>query len=72
MALTRKFLTALDIDNAKIEEIITAHTETVEALKSEISEYKAKINNFDDISKELRHISLEIIWSAKNLRWSVV
>lgn len=36
MALTRKFLKALGIEEDKIEEIITAHGETVAALKDEI------------------------------------
>lgn len=42
MALTRKFLTALNIDADKIDEIITAHSETVDALKKERDDYKAQ------------------------------
>ena len=41
MALTRKFLSALGIEQDKIDEIITAHTETVDALKHERDTYKA-------------------------------
>ena len=35
MALSRKFLAALDIPAEKIDEIIKAHSDTVEALKEE-------------------------------------
>ena len=42
MALTRKFLTALNIDADKIDEIITAHSETVDALKAERDNFKAE------------------------------
>lgn len=36
MALTRKFLAALGIEAEKIDEIISAHTETVDALKEQL------------------------------------
>ena len=35
MALTRKFLSALGIEEAKIDEIISAHADTVNALKEQ-------------------------------------
>ena len=41
MSLTRKFLKALGLEEDKIEEIITAHSETVTALKEQIETYKA-------------------------------
>ena len=41
MALTRKFLKALGIEDEKVDEIISAHTETVDALKAERDGYKA-------------------------------
>ena len=37
MALTRKFLTAMGIEDDKIDEIITAHSETVNALNCQQS-----------------------------------
>ena len=40
MALTRKCLSALGIEAEKIDEIISAHTETVDGLKDEIAKYK--------------------------------
>ena len=53
MALTRKLLTALGIDADKIEQIIEAHTETVDALKKQRDEYKAEAEKLPDIQKEL-------------------
>lgn len=60
MALTRKFLTAMGIEAEKIEEIIEAHTETVDALKkerddarSEAATYKADAEKLPGVQKEL-------------------
>lgn len=53
MALTRKFLSALGIESDKIDEIISAHAETVDALKDERDNFKAKAENFDSIKNEL-------------------
>ncbi len=47
MALTRKFLTALGIEADKVDEIINAHAETVDALKAERDTYKDKAEKFD-------------------------
>lgn len=47
MALTRKFLTALGIEGEKVDEIINAHAETVDALKAERDTYKDKAEKFD-------------------------
>jgi len=46
MALTRKFLTALGIEADKIDEIINAHSDTVEALKAERDSYKSDAENY--------------------------
>lgn len=40
MALSRSFLSALGIEQDKINEIINAHSETVSGLKSEMEDYK--------------------------------
>lgn len=53
MALTRKFLQAMGIDADKIDEIITAHTETVNALKEERDSYKADAEKLPDVQKNL-------------------
>ena len=56
MALTRKFLSALGIDADKIDEIISAHTETVDALKQERDEYKATADKLPGVQKELNDL----------------
>lgn len=53
MALTRKFLTALGIEADKVDEIINAHTETVDALKAERDGYKADAEKLPGVQKEL-------------------
>lgn len=57
MALTRKFLQALGIEAEKIDEIINAHSETVDALKGERDGYKEKVETLEsekkDVQKEL-------------------
>lgn len=53
MALTRKFLSALGIEADKIDEIINAHSETVEALKSERDQYKADAEKLPGVQQKL-------------------
>lgn len=53
MALTRKMLTAMDIPAEKIDEIITAHSETVSAIKEERDGYKAKAEELATVKKDL-------------------
>lgn len=52
-ALTRKFLTAMGIEDDKADEIITAHTETVTRLKTELDQAKADADRLPAIQKEL-------------------
>ena len=56
MALTRKFLAALGIEDDKIDEIINAHTETVNGLKEEIEKYKVDAEKLPAVSKELKEL----------------
>ncbi len=53
MALTRKLLSALGIEADKIEQIIEAHTETVDALKNERDSLKSKADSYDKVKTEL-------------------
>ena len=53
MALARKFLQAMGIDSDKIDEIISAHTETVDALKDERDRYKADAEKLPDVQNQL-------------------
>lgn len=54
MALTRKFLSALGIEADKVDEIIEAHAETVNALKAERDDFKGKAEKADSLEKELK------------------
>lgn len=53
MSLTRKLLTALGIEADKVEEIITAHTDTVDAIKADRDKYKADAEKLPAVQKEL-------------------
>lgn len=53
MALTRKFLSALSIEADKVDEIIEAHTDTVNGLKAERDKYKEDAEKLPIIQKEL-------------------
>lgn len=60
MALTRKFLSAMGIDDDKAEQIISAHLETVGPLKQERDELKDKSEKSDEIQKELNSTKAEL------------
>lgn len=53
MALTRKFLKALGIEEDKIEQIIDAHDETVHGLKEERDKFKADADKLPEVQREL-------------------
>ena len=53
MALTRRALKAMGIDDEKIDEIIAMHTETVDGLKADIERYKTDAEKLPEIQKEL-------------------
>ena len=53
MALTRKFLAALGIEADKVDEIINAHTETVNGLKEVAEKYREDAEKLKDVQKEL-------------------
>lgn len=53
MSLTRKMLSAMGIEDEKIEQIITAHTETVNGLKDKIEEYEDAAKKLPKVQKEL-------------------
>lgn len=53
MALTRKFLRAMGIEEEKVEQIIEAHGETVDGLKADITKYKADADKLSGVQKEL-------------------
>ena len=53
MSLTRKMLKAMGIEDEKIDQIIEAHTETVDALKEQRDSYKADAEKLPEVQKEL-------------------
>lgn len=53
MALTRKFLSALGIEQDKIDEIISAHTETVDGLKEQIRDAKSVSDELVEAKKQI-------------------
>lgn len=53
MSLTRKMLKAMNIEEEKIDQIIEAHTETVDGFKDKLNDYKEKAEKYDGVKKEL-------------------
>ena len=53
MAFTRKMLKAMDIEDEKIDQIIDAHSETVDALKADRDTYKEDAAKLAAVQKEL-------------------
>lgn len=71
MALTRKFLAALGIEADKVDEIITAHTETVDALKKERDTYKADAEKLPGVQQELDDLKSEAAKNGGKDPWKV-
>ena len=53
MSLKRSMLKAMGIEDEKIEQIMEAHGETVEALKAQRDQYKADAEKLPEIQKQL-------------------
>lgn len=53
MALTRKLLKGMGLEDEKIDTIIEAHTETVDGLKKDIEKYKGDAEKLPGVQKEL-------------------
>ncbi len=60
MALTRRSLKAMGIEDEKIEQIIEAHTETVNGLKADIDRYKADAEALPDVQKQLEKAQADL------------
>jgi len=76
MALSRKFLSALGIEAEKIDQIIEAHTDSLEGIKAERDKYKEQIDNgkndvdakakeLADTRKELEDLKKQVDADAK-------
>lgn len=73
MALTRKMLEAMGIDAEKIESIIEAHSESVNAIKAERDNWKAKAESVDTTEDwkakyEKEHSDFEAFRTAQHTR----
>lgn len=73
MALSRKFLSAMGIEADKVDEIITAHAETVNALKEErdtarkeAEDNKAAAEKLPEVEKELDALKAKAAEEAEN------
>ena len=68
MALTRKMLKAMGLEDEKIDQIIEAHTETVDGLKESLEKAQAAAKALPGVQKELveAKVSLE---AAKDSSW---
>lgn len=60
MALTRKFLKAMGIEDEKIDQIIEAHTETVNGLKDSLEQAQADAKDLSGLQKELNATKNEL------------
>lgn len=60
MALTRKFLKAMGIEDEKIDQIIEAHTETVSGLKDSLDRAEAGAKELPAVQKELDSAKSEL------------
>lgn len=66
MALTRKALKAMGIEDEKIDQIIEMHTETVNALKEEREGFREKAEQYDTVKKELDGLKNGKDWKAEH------
>lgn len=66
MGLTRAFLAGMGVENEKINAIIEAHAETVDALKAQRDDYKAKADANKTAAEELETAKAA---AEKNAGW---
>ncbi len=70
MALTRKMLKAMGIEEEKVDQIIEAHTETVDALKTQAKEAEEKAKDVDKLQGRIDELEEEAK-DAKKDSWKV-
>ena len=71
MSLTRKMLKAMGIEEEKIDQIIEAHTETVDALKEQRDQYKADSEVLPDIKRQLDKANKDLDSAGKDAAYKV-
>ena len=59
MSLTRKMLKAMGIEEEKIDQIIEAHSETVDSLKADRDSYKKDSEDLKTVQKELDELKAQ-------------
>ena len=67
MAVTRKLLKALGIEDEKADQILEAHTETVNEIREERDRYKADAEQLPGVQKELAE--LKDSFAVKKAQW---
>lgn len=60
MALTRRALKAMGIEEEKIDEIITMHTDTVDGLKADAAKYKVDAEALHEVQKQLEKAQADL------------
>ena len=70
MALTRRALKAMGIEEEKIDEIITMHTETVDGLKADVAKYKADAEALPEVQRQLEKAQHDLDAGKKD-SWKV-
>lgn len=66
MSLKRSMLKAMGIEDEKIEQIMEAHIETVDALKEQRDAYKADAEKLADVQKQLDKATKDLEASGKD------
>lgn len=70
MALTRRALKAMGIEDEKIDEIINMHTETVDGLKADVAKYKADAEALPGLQRQLERAQADLEAGKKD-SWKV-
>lgn len=65
MALTRKLLKGMGLTEEQIDSVIDAHTETVDALKTQIKNLEGNADTLRDVQKELDSYKNGKDWKAE-------
>lgn len=66
MALTRRMLKAMGIADEQVDEIIAAHSETVDALKEQRDKYKTDAENLPEVQKQLDKAKTDLEATGKD------
>lgn len=65
MAVTRKYLKSIGLNDDQIEGVIEEHTSTLEAVKKELEDAKADALKLKDVQKELDELKSGEDWKGK-------